>query len=212
MDLRKAFSEAGKNARSPINALPMALFSAETFYILFRMLVPRYMPGYGNAILIIFPETPELLLLLLIALVAGALLLGLYPSLALGWAASFRTSIRRYVHILLSLLTELLFLACVAFLVIRASGSVLSVVSMSVPFAYFYAVILCFMALIASLFIYTLPSVVRGEKNFISAIAESVRLSVSNYAGSLALFAVPVLSLVLFFSFSYFCPSAILQT
>jgi len=201
MDLRKVFAEAGESARRPVNALPMALFSAETFYILFRMLVPRYMPGYGNAILIIFPETSELLPLLLITLIAGSFLLGAYPSLASGrtMKESFRISYRRYVHILRSLLTELLFLACAAFLVVRASGFVLSVVSMSIPFAYFYSVLLCFMALIASLFIYTLPSVVLGENSFISAIVESVRLSVSNYAGSLALFAVPVLALLLFF-------------
>ena len=201
MDLRKVFAEAGKNARNPVYALPMALFSAETFYILFRMLVPRYMPGYGNAILIIFPETSEMLFLLLMALVAGSLLLGLYPSLACGRTIkeSFRISLRRYTHILLSLLTELLFLACVTFLIIRASGSVLSVFSMSIPFAYFYSVLLCFMALIASLFTYTLPSVVLGEKNFASAILESVRLAVKNYPSSLALFAVPVLLLLLSF-------------
>jgi hypothetical protein len=201
MDLRKAFAEAGKAARRPVNALPMALFSAETFYILFRMLVPRYMPGYGNAILIIFPETSELLPLLLITLIAGSFFLGAYPSLASGITVkeSFKMSYRRYVHILLSLLAELLLLVCIAFFVIRASGSVLSVVSMSIPFAYFYSILVCFMALIASLFIYTLPSVVLGEKSFISAMIESVRLSAKNYPSSLALFAIPVLLLLLSF-------------
>jgi hypothetical protein len=193
--------EATKKAKNPAYILPALLFSIETFYLLFNMFVPQYMPGFGNTIFFVLPERFEALSLVIIGLAAGSLLLGIYPALAsgMGFKESVYASCRKYIHLLLSLSIELLLLFAFSFLALRLSGFALSLASFSVSYVVFYLFLFCLILLIATLFIYTLPSIVLGGKNFVYAIMDSVKLAAKSYPKSLILLLIPVAIIALLF-------------
>ncbi|MDY6985522.1 MAG: hypothetical protein SVE93_03855 [Candidatus Thermoplasmatota archaeon] len=201
MKLVEVIREATRRAKNPAYILPVLLFSIEAFYLLFNMFVPQYMPGFGNTIFLVLPERFEILSLVIIGLVAGSLLLGIYPALAsrMGFKESFYASCRKYIHLLLSLSIELLLLLAFALLTLRLSGFALSLSSFSVSYVGFYLFLFCLILLISALFIYTLPSIVLGGKNFIYAIMDSVKLAAKSYPKSLILLLLPVAIIALLF-------------
>jgi len=199
--LAEVIREAARKAKNPVYILPALLFSIETFYLLFNLFVPQYMPGFGNTIFLVLPERIELISLIVIGLVAGSLLVGIYPSLAssMSLKEAFYASCRKYIHLLLSLSIELLLLLAFALLALRLSGFALSLASFSVSYVWFYLSLFCIILLISTLFIYTLPSIVLGNKNFAYAIADSVKMAAKSYPKSLILLLIPVAIISLLF-------------
>jgi hypothetical protein len=201
MEIFKVLKESAVEAKKPVHAVPMILFSLETFYVLFNMLVPQYMPGFGNAIFLVFPDRADIIYLAIIALFAGSLFLAMHPSLASGatMKEAFALSCRRYPHVLASLLITSLSIVAVLYLILRISGFALSVSSISVPYVLFYISLLLIVLLISVFFVYSMPSVVLGGRNFALAIADSVKRAAKSYPKSLALLVIPVVLLFLFF-------------